>query len=162
MVRSGGRNKVTSTESFGQDAGRISNIGKFFPVIFFLVAALVSLTTMTRMIEEQRQQIGTLKALGYSDGVIAFKYFAYAMLSTVSGALAGVVVGEKILPWVIINGYGIMYKGMMNNIQIRYELKFAMIAAGAATVCTVGATISPVTGTGGIRITDAVLHAPRG
>lgn len=53
---------------------------------------------MTRMIEEQRQQIGTLKALGYSDGVIAFKYFAYAMLSTVSGALAGVVVGEKSCP----------------------------------------------------------------
>mgnify|MGYP002244320495 CR=1 FL=1 len=107
-----GRNKVTSTESFGQDAGRISNIGKFFPVIFFLVAALVSLTTMTRMIEEQRQQIGTLKALGYSDGVIAFKYFAYAMLSTVSGALAGVVVGEKILPWVIMNAYGMLYTGL--------------------------------------------------
>ena len=62
------------------------------------MAALISLTTMTRMIEEQRQQIGTLKALGYSDGVIAFKYFAYAMLSTVSGALAGVVVGEKSCP----------------------------------------------------------------
>lgn len=62
------------------------------------MAALVSLTTMTRMIEEQRQQIGTLKALGYSDGVIAFKYFAYAMLSTISGALAGVVVGEKSCP----------------------------------------------------------------
>ena len=64
------------------------------------------------MIEEQRQQIGTLKALGYSDGVIAFKYFAYAMLSTVSGALAGVVVGEKILPWVIMNAYGMLYTGL--------------------------------------------------
>ena len=62
--------------------------------------------------EEQRQQIGTLKALGYSDGVIAFKYFAYAMLSTVSGALAGVVVGEKILPWVIMNAYGMLYTGL--------------------------------------------------
>ena len=63
-----GRDQVTSTENYGQDAVRITNIGKFFPVIFFLVAALVSLTTMTRMIEEQRQQIGTLKALGYGDG----------------------------------------------------------------------------------------------
>lgn len=107
-----GRDKITSTESFGQDAERISNIGEFFPVIFFLVAALVSLTTMTRMIEEQRQQIGTLKALGYSDGKIALKYFAYAMVSTVSGALAGVVVGEKILPWVIMNAYGMLYTGL--------------------------------------------------
>ena len=65
-----GRDQVSSTENYGQDAVRITNIGKFFPVIFFLVAALVSLTTMTRMIEEQRQQIGTLKALGYGDGVM--------------------------------------------------------------------------------------------
>ena len=107
-----GRDKITSTESFGQDAERISNIGKFFPVIFFLVAALVSLTTMTRMIEEQRQQIGTLKALGYSDGKIALKYFAYAMVSTVSGAFAGVIIGEKILPWVIMNAYGMLYTGL--------------------------------------------------
>ena len=57
------------------------------------------------------------------------------------GSILGILIGEKILPLVIINGYGIMYKGMMNNIQIRYEFKFAMIAAGAATVCTVGATI---------------------
>lgn len=136
-----GRNKVTSTESFGQDAGRISNIGKFFPVIFFLVAALVSLTTMTRMIEEQRQQIGTLKALGYSDGVIAFKYFAYAMLSTVSGALAGVVVGEKILPWVIMNAYGMLYTGLPYYMTpLNWEQGGLAILAGAA--CTGVATIA--------------------
>ena len=136
-----GRNKVTSTESFGQDAGRISNIGKFFPVIFFLVAALVSLTTMTRMIEEQRQQIGTLKALGYSDGVIAFKYFAYAMLSTVSGALAGVVVGEKILPWVIMNAYGMLYTGLPYYMTLlNWEQGGLAILASAA--CTGVATIA--------------------
>ena len=136
-----GRNKVTSTESFGQDAGRISNIGKFFPVIFFLVAALVSLTTMTRMIEEQRQQIGTLKALGYSDGVIAFKYFAYAMLSTVSGALAGVVVGEKILPWVIMNAYGMLYTGLPYYMApLNWEQGGLAILASAA--CTGVATIA--------------------
>lgn len=136
-----GRNKVTSTESFGQDAGRISNIGKFFPVIFFLVAALVSLTTMTRMIEEQRQQIGTLKALGYSDGVIAFKYFAYAMLSAVSGALAGVVVGEKILPWVIMNAYGMLYTGLPYYMTpLNWEQGGLAILASAA--CTGVATIA--------------------
>ena len=136
-----GRDKVTSTESFGQDAGRISNIGKFFPVIFFLVAALVSLTTMTRMIKEQRQQIGTLKALGYSDGVIAFKYFAYAMLSTVSGALAGVVVGEKILPWVIMNAYGMLYTGLPYYMTpLNWEQGGLAILASAA--CTGVATIA--------------------
>lgn len=136
-----GRDKVTSTESFGQDAGRISNIGKFFPVIFFLVAALVSLTTMTRMIEEQRQQIGTLKALAYSDGVIAFKYFAYAMLSTVSGALAGVVVGEKILPWVIMNAYGMLYTGLPYYMTpLNWEQGGLAILASAA--CTGVATIA--------------------
>lgn len=136
-----GRDKITSTESFGQDAGRISNIGKFFPVIFFLVAALVSLTTMTRMIEEQRQQIGTLKALGYSDGVIAFKYFAYAMLSTVSGALAGVVVGEKILPWVIMNAYGMLYTGLPYYMTpLNWEQGGLAILASAA--CTGVATIA--------------------
>ena len=136
-----GRDKVTSTESFGQDASRISNIGKFFPVIFFLVAALVSLTTMTRMIEEQRQQIGTLKALGYSDGVIAFKYFAYAMLSTVSGALAGVVVGEKILPWVIMNAYGMLYTGLPYYMTpLNWEQGGLAILASAA--CTGVATIA--------------------
>lgn len=136
-----GRNKVTSTESFGQDAGRISNIGKFFPVIFFLVAALVSLTTMTRMIEEQRQQIGTLKALGYSDGVIAFKYFAYAMLSTVSGALAGVVVGEKILPWVIMNAYGMLYTGLPYYMT-PLNWKQGGLAILASAACTGVATIA--------------------
>ena len=137
-----GRDKVTSTESFGQDAGRISNIGKFFPVIFFLVAALVSLTTMTRMIEEQRQQIGTLKALGYSDGVIAFKYFAYAMLSTVSGALAGVVVGEKILPWVIMNAYGMLYTGLpyyMTPLNWTQGGLAILASAGCTGVATIAA-----------------------
>ena len=96
---------------------------------------------MTRMVEEQRTQIGTMKALGYGKYAIASKYLLYAFLATVGGSILGILIGEKILPLVIINGYGIMYKGMMNNIQIRYEFKFAMIAAGAATVCTVGATI---------------------
>ena len=126
---------------YGDNADRMRSIGQVFPVIFFLVAALVSLTTMTRMVEEQRTQIGTMKALGYGKYAIASKYLLYAFLATVGGSILGILIGEKILPWVIINGYGIMYKGMMNNIQIRYEFKFAMIAAGAATVCTVGATI---------------------
>lgn len=135
------RNDLPEYSDYGDNADRMRSIGQVFPVIFFLVAALVSLTTMTRMVEEQRTQIGTMKALGYGKYAIASKYLLYAFLATVGGSILGILIGEKILPLVIINGYGIMYKGMMNNIQIRYEFKFAMIAAGAATVCTVGATI---------------------
>ncbi|MCI5649562.1 MAG: FtsX-like permease family protein [Fusicatenibacter sp.] len=129
------RTQISSTKNFGDDAGRIANIGKLFPLIFFLVAALVSLTTMTRMIEEQRQQIGTLKALGYSDSVIAMKYFAYAMLSTISGAVVGVIIGEKILPWVIMNAYGMLYTGLpyyMTPLDW-YQGGMAILASAACT-----------------------------
>lgn len=106
------REDVTSAKGFADDAERIDNIGQVFPWIFFLVAALISLTTMTRMVEEQRQQIGTLKALGYRDGAIAMKYLCYAMLATVTGAVIGVVIGEKLFPWVIMNAYGMLYLGL--------------------------------------------------
>lgn len=106
------REDVTSAKGFADDAERIDNIGQVFPWIFFLVAALISLTTMTRMVEEQRQQIGTLKALGYRDGAIAVKYLCYAMLATVTGAVIGVVIGEKLFPWVIMNAYGMLYLGL--------------------------------------------------
>ena len=135
-----GRDQVTSTENYGQDAVRITNIGKFFPVIFFLVAALVSLTTMTRMIEEQRQQIGTLKALGYGDGVIAVKYLAYGLMFTISGAFVGVLLGEKILPWVIMNAYGMLYTGMKEYLTpLNWEEGGLAILASA--LCTGVATV---------------------
>lgn len=135
------RNDLPEYSDYGDNADRIKNIGQVFPVIFFLVAALVSLTTMTRMVEEQRTQIGTMKALGYGKYAIASKYLLYALLATAGGSILGILIGEKILPYIIINAYGIMYKGMTHNMQIHYEFKFAMIAAGAATVCTIGATI---------------------
>lgn len=97
---------------YGMDAERIGNLGKVFPAIFFLVAALVSLTTMTRMVEEERTQIGTLKALGYSKGAIAAKYMAYALSATILGSILGVLVGSRVLPWVIISAYQMMYNGL--------------------------------------------------
>ena len=78
-------------------------IGEVFPVFFFLVAALISLTTMTRMVEEQRTQLGTLKALGYARRSIARKYLGYAFLATLFGSVIGILVGEKIFPYIIIN-----------------------------------------------------------
>ena len=135
------RNSLPEYSDYGDNADRIKNIGEVFPVIFFLVAALISLTTMTRMVEEQRTQIGTMKALGYSKFNIASKYLNYAFLATAGGSVAGILIGEKIIPFVIIKGYGIMYHNVENTLQIQYELKYALLASVAALICTVGATI---------------------
>lgn len=135
------RGGLPEYSDYGDNADRIRNIGQVFPVIFFLVAALISLTTMTRMVEEQRTQIGTMKALGYGKSAIAMKYICYALLATVGGSIFGVLIGEKILPYIIITAYGIMYHNVSNSMRIDYEFKFAMIASAAAIVCTVGATL---------------------
>lgn len=127
--------------SFGENADRLSNIAKVVPVLFFIVAALISLTTMTRMVEEERTQIGTLKALGYSKGAIASKYLKYAFLATLGGCGFGVLFGEKIFPWIIINAYGIMFQ-YLPRIVIPYNLTYALLASAAALVCTLGATFS--------------------
>ena len=94
---------------YGENANRINNIAAVFPVFFILVAALVCLTTMSRMVEEQRTQIGTLKALGYKNSEIIFKYMFYASAATLTGAVVGVVTGMKLFPFVIVTAYGIMY-----------------------------------------------------
>lgn len=134
------RNDLPGYEEFGSNADRVGAIGNVFPVIFFLVAALVSLTTMTRMVEEQRVQIGTLKALGYSKAAIAFKYIVYALLATIGGSAAGVLFGEKVFPWVIIYAYKIIYP-YMDTMEIPYRLDFAVMASGLALLCTLAATI---------------------
>lgn len=133
------RSVVSEYTGYGENADRMGAIGKVFPVLFFLVAALISLTTMTRMVEEQRTQIGTMKALGYSNGFIAAKYLGYAALATVTGAVFGVLIGEKLLPYIIITAYQIMYPHM-DTVQVPYDLYYAGMAAGAALVCTLGAT----------------------
>ena len=134
------RESVPSYVEFDSDADRIGAIGKVFPVVFFLVAALVSLTTMTRMVEEKRTEIGTMKALGYGTLSIASKYVFYAMSATLAGSVLGFLVGEKALPWVIITTYKILY-GNLNIIRIPYNWGYALGAAGIALVCTVGATL---------------------
>lgn len=135
------RTDLPEYSDFGDNADRIRNIGEVFPVMFFLVAALISLTTMTRMVEEQRTQIGTMKALGYGKYDIASKYLNYAFLATVGGSAFGVLIGQKILPYIIIEAYGIMYHNMANNMQIHYEFEYAAIASVAAVACTMGATL---------------------
>ena len=134
------RNDLPDYSGYGDNADRMKAIGEVFPVIFFLVAALISLTTMTRMVEEQRTQIGTLKALGYARHSIAGKYLGYAFLATLLGSAAGIFTGEKIFPYIIINAYGIMYKHM-NELLIPYNVMYGIGAAGTALFCTLAATI---------------------
>lgn len=135
------REELPEYTDYGDNADRLRNIGQVFPVIFFLVAALISLTTMTRMVEEQRTQIGTLKALGYKKSAIAAKYICYAFLATLLGSVLGMLIGEKIIPYIIITAYGIMYHNVANTISIDYQPGFALIASAASVVCTVGATL---------------------
>ena len=97
------RETIPSYTAYKSDTDGMGSIGSVFPVIFFLVAALVSLTTMTRMVEEQRTQIGTLKALGYTKGAIAAKYVLYALLATAIGSVLGVLLGESTIPLLTVN-----------------------------------------------------------
>lgn len=129
------RNSIQTYVEYGQDAERIGNIGKVFPVIFFLVAALVSLTTMTRMVEEQRTQIGTLKALGYGKISIASKYIIYALSASLLGSILGVLIGEQVLPKVIIIAYKILYYTLPEAIT-PYNYYYGVLSAVTAIACT--------------------------
>ena len=133
------RNQNTGYASYSQDSERIANIGKVFPVVFFVIAALISLTSMTRMVEEQRVQIGTLKALGYTKVQIALKYIIYAVLATLIGGIIGMLLGFRILPEIIYNMYAMMYS--MKDVVLEFNTGIAITGLGLALICTVGATI---------------------
>ncbi len=135
------RSTLVEYDGFGENANRMRAIGKVFPVMFFLVAALISLTGMTRMVEEQRIEIGTMKALGYGNFSIASKYLGYALLATAGGSILGVLTGEKILPYIIIYAYEIMYPHIP-KIYVPYHMSYAVMASAASIVCTMGATLA--------------------
>lgn len=133
------RDTLTEYSGYGENVERLGAIGRVFPVLFFLVAALISLTSMTRMVEEQRTAIGTMKALGYSKMSIAKKYLGYALIATAGGSVLGVLIGEKILPYIIVYAYGILYQHI-THILVPYQWIYAWMAAAAAIVCTMAAT----------------------
>ena len=134
------RSSIPEYSGYGDNAERIAALAVVFPSIFFLVAALISLTSMTRMVEEQRVQIGTLKALGYSNRAIMGKYLGYALLATGGGSIFGVLVGEKIFPYVIIVAYKIMYVHIP-HVLIPYHWGYGVMATLIAIGCTGAATI---------------------
>lgn len=130
---------VVDYSDMEDNAQQIGAIGKVFPLMFFLVAALVSLTTMTRMVEEQRGHIGTMKALGYRKADIAMKYLWYAGAATLGGGIIGVLVGQKLFPYIIQVSYGIMYE-CLNTPETPYRLESAAQALLISFVCIMAAT----------------------
>ncbi len=134
------RDDNVSFSTYDSNADKIAAIAAVFPLFFFLVAALVALTTMTRMVEEERQQVGTLKALGYSSGKIAAKYLIYAALASVLGSIFGLAVGSNLFPAIIISAYNIMYD--YPYVLTPFNPVYALVSSLAAIACTLAATLS--------------------
>lgn len=143
--------------SFDGNVAKINAISQVFPVFFFLVAALVALTTMTRMVEEERTQIGTLKALGYTRGAIAFQYVVYAGIATILGCVFGLAVGMWIFPTVIWGAYEILYT--LPPLVIQWNVQYGLISSIAAFACTMLATLSACWSS--LREVPARLMLPR-
>lgn len=125
--------------SFYGDAQKVDSIAKVFPVFFILVAALVCLTTMTRMVEEQRTQIGTYKALGYSAGKIAGKYLFYAAVAAAAGSCLGVAVGLQLFPKIIYSCYNILYN--IPNIDTPFKPMYMLLCLLVSVICTCSAVL---------------------
>lgn len=124
--------------SFSQDSERINKLAKVFPLLFYIVAVLVSLTTMTRMVEEERGELGTLKSLGYNDNQILFKYIIYALLATTIGSVLGVIIGSKTIPSIIYGMYSLMYTlgDFINSFDLTSALLGSLIAIGCILLST--------------------------
>lgn len=151
------RNTNAGFVSFGQDTERVSNLATIFPVIFFLVAALACLTTMTRMVEEQRTQIGALKAMGFSRLSISKKYIGYAFFASLVGGILGLALGCTLIPAVIANAFNIMYA--MPPLEFREQTVLCVLAVLAAVACTTGAALWACLST--LMATPANLMRPR-
>ncbi len=135
----------------------ITNISKLFPVIFYLVAVLISLTSMTRMIEEERTEIGTLKALGYTNGQIIIKYILYAFLACMIGGFLGMTVGFYLIPNIVWNIYSAIYT--IPEFYTAYRLDVGLQGLIIAFLCICGATI--VVAIKELKNMPAVLMRPK-
>lgn len=133
------RNSHYSYRDYGACADRMDGIAKVFPVFFFLVAALVCMTTMTRMVDEQRNEIGTLKALGYSKLQIASKYIIYALIASILGSILGCSLGMYLFPTVIFNAWNTLYN--IDQIKFLFQPGLILLASGSVTGITLLATL---------------------
>lgn len=131
------RNTNVGYACYESDSSIVAAIANVFPIFFFLVAALVCMTTMNRMVEEQRTQIGVLKALGYGNGAIMGKFLFYAGSAAALGAVIGCIAGAWLFPKVIWIGYGIMYS--MGEIEYYFDLSLALLSIAVSLLCSMGA-----------------------
>jgi len=151
------RTKNSGYTEFKDDAARMDAIASVFPFFFFGVAALVSLTTMTRMVDEERTQIGSLKALGYPRRSIAMKYTSYAALASVLGGIAGLLTGFQLFPRVIYNAYLIVNR--LPPIHPPFRMELAWITLLTAVVCTSLAALFSILSS--LHATPATLMRPK-
>jgi putative ABC transport system permease protein len=134
------RKSNVSYSSFSTNIQKVAAIAKVFPGFFFFVAALVALTTMARMVEEERTELGTLKALGYPTWTIISRYVVYSGLSSLFGCIVGSILGFKLLPRIIWQVYKSVYRLPPLITEFRWDL--AMLSSVLALSCTIGATVS--------------------
>lgn len=152
------RNSNAGYVGFIQDTKSIANIGKVFPLVFFAVATLISLTSMTRMVEEQRMQIGTLKALGYNQTQIMGKYILYASLASIIGGITGMCVGFVTLPRILWALYCMMYQ-ISDSISIGFKWQIGGAGLLIISICIIGATFYAVIRE--LKSTPATLMRPK-
>ena len=152
-----GRNDNPGYSGLEEDAQRVDNVATVFPVFFTLVAALVCLTSMSRMVEERRTEIGTLKALGYSNGAIVSKYLIYSSLASVIGSIIGTVLGIFTLPFIILDTYSIMYT-LPKTVLVISWTSFAF-SAGLGIACT--SLVSLISCLSELKLQPAVLMRPK-
>ncbi|MDO5119669.1 MAG: FtsX-like permease family protein [Coriobacteriales bacterium] len=153
------RSQSEGAVTYNDDTLRMDSIADVFPFMFFLVAALVSLTTMTRMVEDDRILIGTYKALGYSKGKIAAKYLAYAGAAGAVGATVGIAVLSQVLPYIVIISYGIIYAVPIHGFPMPISAGIALLSGGLGVGVTLLATWFAVVSS--LRETPATLMLPR-
>ena len=137
-----GRDTNVGYVCFESDSGIVDGVADVFPIFFFLVAALVCVTTMNRMVEEQRTQIGVLKALGYSEHTIMAKYMFYSGSAALTGCVAGFALGTFLFPKVIWYAYGMLYK--MDSLVYVFDWKLAVISVIVSLLCSIGTTFVSV------------------
>ncbi|MBQ9069288.1 MAG: FtsX-like permease family protein [Eggerthellaceae bacterium] len=153
------RSKNYGVTSQVSDSERIDNIAAVFPFVFFLVAALVALTTMTRMVEEERTLIGTFKALGYRKSRITGRYLVYAGVASVVGAAIGLAVLSQVLPYVISKAYAIIYNIPEPPLPLQFDWPIGLLAGGLGVGITIASTLAASLAT--LRETPASLMLPR-
>ena len=124
---------------FKNDSNVVSEVAKIFPVFFFLVAALVCVTTMSRMIDEQRSQIGILKSLGYASHSIIGKYFIYSGGAGIIGCLIGFFGGTALIPWVVSIAYSMAYT-FLGGFTFIFNMPLMLISVAVSLLCTIGIT----------------------